>query len=123
MDTQNQKVSSFTLMANSQDGCIRETRYLVKEGKVREVTGAQWHPMEPRRPLAGATLTTHYQSGRALTIEIDGDEHGALSEQGRLDKLLRKVVGGQMPGEALKRQLTRAMDLSPLPKIKTPRLR
>ena len=120
--TDKDPVVGFSYDITTEDGCVMQCRYHVHKDDIKELPNAGWRPMNPTGCTVEAVLTTHYQSDKHLTIEMEGDEHVALQEDGRFDKMLASIVRGNMPGEALKRQITKAYDLPKLPKIKRPKL-
>lgn len=116
-------ISGFTYLINSIDGCQMTRCFLVDEQGIREVPGPGWQPMPSTGCVSTSCLTTRYASGKLRTIDLEGDEHARLADNGGFEKLLSSIVRGNMPGEALKRQLTKAFDLPKLPKIKRLRTR
>lgn len=116
-------VIGFSYDLHSHDGCERKCIYKVQKDQVLEVPDAGWAPMPPHGDITRSSLTTHLESGKTMIVDLEGDEHTALLDHGRFEKLLNSIVRGNMPGEALKRQLTKALDLPKLPKLKRPKMR
>lgn len=117
------RVVAFVVSEHSTDGCFRERKFVVRDQAISVLPTRDWSPSVPVASLSSATLVTHYSSGRKLEIDIEGGEFEELESQGRLHKMLSKISKGQMPGEALKRQLTKALDLLPLPKVTKKKLK
>lgn len=115
-------VVGFTYEIQTVDGCTMSRNYRVQGEDVQELAREEWYPMRPSGAALQTVLTTHCQSGKRMRIELDGDEHEALQEAGRFEKMLASIARGNMPGEALKRQITKAYDLPKLPKLKRPRM-
>lgn len=116
-------VAGFSYEVSTIDGCQCVRRFAISEGKPKELPNQGWLPMTPKADPDCARLTTHYRDGRALVIELDGPEHTALAGNGGFEKMLSSIALGNMPGEALKRQITKAFDLPKLPKIKRAKMR
>lgn len=116
-------VVAFTYSLHSTDQCTQKRVYSVDGEAVSSPRVGAWEPMTPGGSVASAELRTHFKSGKTLDIELDGDDHLTLAEDGRFEKLLRSIARGNMPGEALKRQLTKALDLPKLPKVKRARMK
>lgn len=113
-------VVGFTYEIQTVDGCTKTCNYRVQKETVQALPSDGWHPMAPLGAPLQAVLTTHCKSGKQMCIELDGDEHEALQTDGRFEKMLSSIARGNMPGEALKRQVTKAYQLPKLPKIKRP---
>lgn len=111
-------VVGFLYQIDTYDGCQKKSVYQVSEETIKEISSNTWEPMTPSGDVIAAKLTTHFKSGKSLDIDLEDHAHSALLEHGRFDKLLQSIVRGNMPGEALKRQLTKALDLPTLPKVK-----
>lgn len=111
-------VVGFYYQINTSDGCHKKCVFKVSGESIKEIPSDGWHPMAPDGDVIAAKLTTHFKSGKSLDIDLEDNTHSALLENGRFDKLLQSITRGNMPGEALKRQLTKALDLPPLPKVK-----
>lgn len=118
------QVIGFSYDLHSHDGCDLRCVYKVEKDQAVEVSPrSRWIPMAPNGDITSTSLTTHLKSGKTMVIDLVGDEHAALLDHGRFEKLLQSIVRGNMPGEALKRQLTKALDLPKLPKLKRPKMR
>jgi hypothetical protein len=103
-------VVGFSAVNVSFDGCARTTLYTVNSDQSIFVSHqGKWSPMEPQMPLERAMLVTRYNSGRTLAIDLEGSEQQALIDHDRFPTLLRKIAQGQMPGQALNRQLSKAL--------------
>ncbi len=116
-------VVAFVVSEHSADGCFRERKFVVRGQSISALPTRDWSPKAPVASLSSATLITHYSSGRKLEVDIEGGEFEELQNQGRLHKMLSKISKGQTPGEALKRQLTKALDLLPLPNVTKKKLK
>jgi hypothetical protein len=117
-------VIGFTYDLHTHDGCDLRCIYKVEKDQVIEVSPhSGWAPMSPNGDITRTSLTTLLKSGKTMEIDLEGNEHVALLEHGRFEKLLQSISRGNMPGEALKRQLTKALDLPKLPKLKRPKIR
>ncbi|OGU23766.1 MAG: hypothetical protein A2580_17945 [Hydrogenophilales bacterium RIFOXYD1_FULL_62_11] len=101
-----QPLPTFRYSITTKDQCEKTVSYAIDQaGEVTEENDTGW-TQEPDAETEFASLDIAWPEGRGDgVLELTGDQHRQLEDEGDFDQLLRWIAAGHDPADALSRAL------------------